>query len=262
MKRRFNYTGRKRIPRKNISIVLNRDQQGRIRSFRATINSGGLNLPPDARVYVEAYHREELQRFDFGTWGSISPPPDTRLTGLAHTENLKFRVLVVDESGEHGKILAQADRIAPEVPADRRPILPVEFLDLGQQIWRVEFTGDEGAPLLIINNRIPNIENMAKTDPCFVMYVYPAVIREVLTRMIFIDRVDNISDPSVDWHRDWLEFSRGILPSEGPPEAILDPTANGNSEDAVKWIERVVEEFCSSRNEWERYIRLLEGEKT
>ena len=262
MKRRFNYTGRERIRKENISIVLNRDQQGRVRSFNATINFDGLNLLPDARVYVEAYHREELQRFDFGTLGGISPPPDTRLSDLAYTENLKFRVLVVDESGEHGKILAQADRIAPEAPADRKPILPVEFRDLGQQIWRVGFTGEEGAPFLIINNRIPNIENMAKTDPHFIMYVYPAIIREVLTRMIFIDGVDNISDPPVDWHRDWLEFSRSILPSEGPPEAILDPTANGNSEDAVEWIERVVGEFCSSRNEWERYIRLLEGGET
>ncbi|MBT9147254.1 MAG: hypothetical protein DDT32_01007 [Syntrophomonadaceae bacterium] len=262
MKRRFNHTGRKRILRENISIVLIRDQQNKVRSFNATINLKGLALPSDAKLYVEACHRDELKRFDFGKVENISSPSDTLLTALAYTEHLKFRVLVVEESGEHGKILAHADRIALEIPADKKPILPVEFRDLGQQIWCVEFTGDEGAPVLVINNRIPNIENMAKIDSHFIMYVYPAVIRQALTHMIFIDGVEDIADPPADWHREWLEFSRIILPAEGPPREILNPGENGNSEVVIDWINKVVEEFCFSRNEWREYIRLLEGEET
>jgi hypothetical protein len=55
------------------------------------------------------------------------------------------------------------------------------FPDLGNEIWRVEYEGEEGSPILIINKRIPNIQNIAKQDAQFLIYVYPQVIREVLT---------------------------------------------------------------------------------
>jgi len=260
MKRRFNYTGRNRIPREKISIMLNRDGES-VRSFTATLDLNDMNLAPEAKVYIEAYHRTENKRFNFGTVGKISPLSSTSLSGLAYTENLKFRVLVVDESSDHhGLILAHADRIRLIPETEGKSILPVEFCDLGQQIWRVIFEGDEGSPVLFINDRIPNIENISKSDPQFIIYVYPAVIREILTHMIFVDGVDSPSDPEIDWHRDWLDFSRKILSGEGHPEilGILDPKdENFNAEDAKNWIDRIVEEFCSSRNEWREYIDQL-----
>jgi len=257
MKRRFNYTGRYRIPREKISIMLNRDG-GSVRSFTVTLDLNGMNLPPDAKVYIDTYHRTEYKRFDFGTAGNITPPPSASLFGLAYTENLKFRILVVDKSShQHGLILAHTDRLSPISEEERKPILPVEFRDLGQQIYRVDFAGDEDSPVLIINDRIPNIENISKSDPQFIIYVYPAVIREILTHMIFVDGVDSPADPAIDWHKDWLDFSRTILPGEGHP-GILDPKdENFETESAKNWIDKVVEEFCSSRNEWKEYINQL-----
>jgi len=263
MKRRFNYTGRKKITREYVSINLIRDQLGRVTAFNASINLNGLNLPTDAKVYVETYRRYELKRFEFGTVGNLLPPPHTLLTDFTYTENLKFRVLVVD-SRVDGKILAYADRIIPEAPPDKKAILPVDFRDLGQQIWSVEFTGDEGAPQLLINNRISNIQNMAKSDPRFIMDVYPSALREVLIYMIFIEGVDSATDSSVDWHRDWLEFSRMLFP-EGPPQEIYKPAEDGNFEvkkDWLEWIERVAAEFCSQRSEWRDYIQIVEGGET
>ena len=78
------------------------------------------------------------------------------------------------------------------------------------------------AHLFLSLTKIPNIETIVKSDPQFIMYVYPAVIREVLTHMVFIDGVESPSDPSLEWHADWLDFSRRVLLREGPPE-ILDP---------------------------------------
>lgn len=259
MKRRFNYTGRKKIPREQITITLNRDA-GSVRSFNATIDMNGLNLPPGVKVYVEAYHRTESKRFDFGTVGKMLSPRDTTLTALAYTESLRFRVLVVDETGQHGLLLVHADRITPISEAGKKSILPVEFRDLGHQIWLVEYGEQDEAPILILNRNIPNIENITKSDPQFIMFVYPAVIREVLTHMIFIDGVDSPFEPSTDWHGDWLGFARRILPGEGPPENLNSREVNFNGEEVEKWINRVVEEFCASRNEWQKYINQLTGE--
>jgi len=259
MKRRFNYTGRSRILREKVSIILNKDGES-ARSFTATIDLNDMNLPLGAKVYIEAYHRTVVRRFEFGTVGNISLPPSTSLSGLAYAENLKFRILVVDESSDrHGLILAHADRFRPLSEVDRKPILPVDFRDLDQQVWWVDFAGDEGSPVLIINERIPNIQNIAKSDPQFIIYVYPAVIREILIHMIFIEGVESPADPAIDWHRDWLDFSRKILPDGGPPE-ILDPRNDNFDKEAAKnWINKVVEEFCSSRNEWREYINQLVG---
>jgi hypothetical protein len=105
MKRRFNYTDRKRILHENITITLNREK-GRIKSFSATIDFNNMSLPADAKVYIVAYHRTEQKIFDYGIVGNPVAPQDTSLTELAYTENLRFRILVVDQ---YGLILAHAD---------------------------------------------------------------------------------------------------------------------------------------------------------
>jgi hypothetical protein len=91
------------------------------------------------------------------------------------------------------------------------------------------------------------------------MFVYPAVIREVLKHMIFVEGVDSPGDPSVDWHRDWLEFTKIILPSETHPETLKPQDDNFDREIVLNWIGRMVEEFCYSRNEWTQYILQLKG---
>jgi hypothetical protein len=257
LKRRINYTGRRKIPRERISIIWNKDNNSE-QSFSASMDLEGFDFPPDAKVYIDAYHKTDVRRYDFGTVENIIPPSDTGLAGFSYPENLKFRILIVDKSGQHGLILAHADRISPASDLDTKSILPVDFVDLGQQIWRVDFKGDEGSPILGINRNIPNIETIAKSDPQFIMYVYPAVIREVLTHMIFAEGVDSPSDPSVEWHKDWLDFSRRILPSEGPPENLDSREEDDfESEAAREWINKVVEEFSSSRNEWQEFINRM-----
>lgn len=258
MKRRVNYTGRQRIPRENIEINLVRDDDI-IRSFDAIISFDDFDFPDDAKVYIDAYHRTEFLRFNFGTVDDRENPRSTALSSLAYGANLKFRLLVVDESGKHGLILGQADRISPEKEADRKSILPVDWKDLGKQIWRIEYTEHEGGPILYFNGKIPNIKNISMSDPQFFICVYPSVIREVLTHIVFVDGVDSPSEPSIDWHADWIRFARIILPGREHPE-ILDPGVEDfNSEDAKKWIDDVVEEFCDSRKEWDKYISQIRG---
>jgi hypothetical protein len=253
MKRRLNYTDRKKIKRENVSINFIR-QKGAVVAFGVNkLYLNDLNLPPEARIYVEANYRTELKRFDSGTVGSTSPPSSCDLKGMAYTENLKFRILVVDPS--NGKLLAHADRISPEEPAEKKSILPVEFSDLGNVIWQVVYEGDEGSPILRINSRIPNIQNIAKRDAQFLIYVYPQVIREILTHMVFVDRVDSTTESSIDWHGDWIKFIRQL--GVYFPETLNDE--NFSKEDALRWINYSVAAFCDSySNKFEEYIHKLE----
>jgi len=174
---------------------------------------------------------------------------------MAYPENLKFRILVVDTSD--GKLLAHADRISPEEPAEKKPILPVEFSDLGNEIWRVKHEGDEGSPILVINSKIPNIQNIARQDAQFLIYVYPQVIREILNHMVLVDGVDSTTEPSTDWHGDWIEFVRQL--GVDFPDTLNKNDGNFSEEEALRWIDHSVTAFCDSySSKFEEYIHKLE----
>jgi hypothetical protein len=257
MKRRFNYTGREKLTKDAIKISINK-ANGKPKSITAKLNLNEIKYPGNTRIYLDAYHKTDRKRFDFGKINHSVMPYDLTIDELAYTENLMFRLMLIDESAEHGKIIAHADRIRADEEADKKPILPVRFDDLGQQIWKLEFTGEEDGPILYINNKIPALENLVKSDPVFFMYVFPAAIREILTHMIFIDTVENPEEPSVTWHYDWLKFSKMILPHEPVPD--FDPNEIDKN-DVVNWIDQIVEEFCNSRRqEWESVKKSLAGD--
>jgi len=256
MKRTLNYTDRKKINSQNISIRLIRENNKIVAFVVETLDLTNLNLPLDSEIYVEAYYRTELRRFSFGTVGNFVNPSPCDLRGMVYPENIKFRVIVVDPS-DH-VILAQADRITPEELTGRKPIIAVEFSDeLGNEVWRVEYEGDDGAPILMINRKIPNIENIARQDPQFLLYVYPAVMREILTHMIFVDRVDSIEEPLTDWHRDWLTFVQQL--GVEFPDTLDKEDNNFDKKDVLQWIAECVSKFCSKYNrKFEEYIQRLE----
>jgi len=106
---RLNYTGRKKINKEDARFRL-RPGNGET-SFDAVIQLNGYKIAePDARVWVEAYHRTTLMRFDFGRVGLIAPQNDRRLALFHDPNTVLFRVKVTSETGsERGKLLAEAD---------------------------------------------------------------------------------------------------------------------------------------------------------
>jgi len=237
MLRRFNYTGRKRIVKSNvkISIIGEEDEE---KSFRAILDLDNLNLPRDSRVYIETYHRMmQSQRYSFGTINKLSHPDDTSLGVLGLTANLRFRVFVVDETG---KILASAERIGIEREVKKTSLLPVEITDLGDVLWNIEMVGEDGGPILELNERIPAIKTVAAHDPRFIHSVYPAVVREILTHMAVHENLD-LQSPDVDWQSNWLRFSERI--SLSPPERKYSEA----KDDVIEWINGVVQAFSRLR---------------
>ena len=140
-------------------------------------------------------------------------------------------------------------------------ILPVSFDDLGRLIWKIRYNvRDEGAPLLVLNSKIPNIENISRTDHQFFMCVYPYVLREIFRYMFYFSVIGSVDDPLADWQSDWIEFGKAILNGKNPPQS--NPEDFDNYDDFQNWIDEVIKEFCNSRSEWDKYIeQLSNGEK-
>jgi hypothetical protein len=235
MLRKLNFTERTRIPRAAVRIELRRDSDG-VLSFEPVLTLAGVAAPPEARVYLEAQYRTSYMRFDCGTISNVQLPAERRLTDIDSDRVVRFRVKVVDHANGQRRIVAASSDLVVACesggpPGARVSLLPVNFDDLGDQVWRVHFEADQ--PVLELNNRIETIERLARNDPAFFALVYPAAIREILTHFLIIERWDG-DDEGDDWADLWIRWSR---------EIIDEPVPN-DVDDRREWIDDVVVAFC------------------
>lgn len=208
MKRIINSTGRKQIPLENIAIRLH-SVNNNLNFTAAVTVPEHWSLPPSAKVYVEAYVRSTSQRFSFGSVSEPRRPVSTALTELETGKAILFRVKIVDDSLSVGRILASTTGIRPHSESDgdedgRTPLLPVQERNLGELLWELELPSDSG-PILVMNNRLPDIANRLKTDPLLRAALLPEVLRQTV---LHVYTVGNEGD---EWAEDWKTFIRSLL---------------------------------------------------
>jgi hypothetical protein len=246
MIKRVNFTGRRRIPRAKVDIEV---YDGTPRRFDATINLDGLQLLPEAAVFLEATSRGStvIERFTFGEVGSIRPPKE-RLLKEVEGENIFFTLKVVDLTDR--RLLGIAEHIRPEragtqTAAGRRGILPVEPAELGQELWQLQF-GEQDV-FLLVNKEVPGLVDRTRTDPVFFAAVYPAVVRTILARAI-AENVD-VEEDGDHWPILWLRFGKNLHPARENPPKSDDP-----KEDRDEWIDEVARAFCETHALKDKYL--------
>jgi hypothetical protein len=234
MLRKLNFTERTRIPRSAIQIALRRESDG-VLAFDPVLDLSSVSAPATSRVYIEAHYRTSYMRFDCGTLGDLTLPDDRRLSEIDSGSVVRFRVKVVDNTTHTHRIVAAADDItvsASSIESGARvPLLEVNFRDLGDLPWRVEF--ETNGPVLELNNRLEGIERMARHDAAFFALVYPAAVREILTHILMIDQYD-LTEDSEEWSSLWLRWAREMTDAAMPNEI----------EDRGVWIDEIVAAFC------------------
>ena len=241
MKRLINSTGRKKIDLENIIIRLEDGAEpGASQSFKAQITiPENFRLDRNARVYMEPYVGSSYMRFDFGTVGRITHPPDTTLVELDAGRDVLFRVRVVDKSGHIGKILAAANGIRPRYEADEsiglRSLLPLTSVNLDEELWKVSVNG-AAHPVLQINNRVPGLRERLLGDAVLQGSVYPHALRTVLNYIIF----DGSGDEETDWIKDWKAFTEDLRGKEWPEEVDLAADEDAREE----FIDETVQCYC------------------
>jgi len=253
MMRRLNYTGRRRIPRARVTVRLVPAPDG-VWSFDADFDLSGYDFPAESRVYVEAYNATSYMRFAFGTVGTRAAPVNRRLSEITPSPLPKFRLKVVDNRERHGLLLAVADRLLPLRPEEdethKQSLLPVDFRDLGDRIWRLDLSD---WPVLELNRRIAELGEAARSADSFLALVYPEVVRRILhAALIEEDQPDPEFDES-DWTSLWLRYAATLPGVQAPPEGVgEDATARKE-----QWIEEAVQAFCRARDARVRFERTL-----
>lgn len=252
MIRKLNFTGRKKINKSsvNIEIVSENDQ----RFFNAEIDLAEFDLPGNAHVYVEAYHRSGYRRYNFGTIADRHKPRDRSLSGFLETAIPLFRVKVVDKSNRIGKILAAADKIRPRKvngkALDEKSLLWIVYEDIGESAWILDLEGDW--PELRLNNKLPDVTQLAVNDPRFLLLVYPEIFRQVLKRIVLIDKQFETSIED-DWHSEWLKMAFSL--------PTFDKISEEDTQaDIERWIDQAVDAFCKKNRFLETFIRVSGGD--
>jgi len=246
MKRRFNYTERRRIPRSQIAIAWAEDHKDN----EPVCFEGSLDLtmdpplPPDAKVYLEAYSGPTTMRFDCGTVGQHQLPEDRILTAFAPGQRPLFKVKAIAADDPLRRILARADAISPTSPDDdkagRISILPVERVDLKDEVWRLDLNELE-QPKLQLNKTISqprDISTMANEGD-FLALVYPAVIRQILTALL-----PGLLDGSIEEDHQWLQFGARMSGEHWPDNEEYGNDDEKYTEDYMIWIDQTAAGFA------------------
>ncbi|QDU28886.1 hypothetical protein ETAA8_39920 [Anatilimnocola aggregata] len=251
MIKRVNFTGRRRIPRSKIDLQL---FDGTPRRFSANIQFEEGVFTSDAEVVLEATSAGSsiVERIACGTVGQLQQP---QLRELKHIEqeNVLFTLKVIDRSEQIGRLLGVADQLRPERSGEpssggRRGILPIELADLGQEVWRLEFTDHD--VLLQVNERLTDLKDRVRSDAMLYAIIYPDVIRRVL-RAAIAENVE-IDEDSDRWSVLWLRFGRDLHPLQTKPPATVD-----TSELIDEWIDEVATAFCNQHRLFDEYQNTL-----
>ena len=254
--RRLNFLNRVKIQQQDIRIRL--DVNGPVKRFRAELQLGEYKFPPDARICVEAKQLLETIRYEAGT--IESPVPATfhdcsRLRG----ERIIFNVLVLD--AETARILGSASAVRPLKPDDQEdensiPLLPVDASGrVSPLVWQIDYTdtdqeGHSDAPVLKVDSdAAKQSAAFFMQDPTVRALVLPSAMREVLTRVLVIDRSEY--DPeSRSWRSSWIRFATRLAGEEPP-----DPDAPNGIEEADVWIGRAVSALADRGQLFSAYLK-------
>ena len=237
MKRHLNYTERDRITRNQASVRILEEQLDGRPVFEMRLRVDRVRYPDDALVRVEASRSNVAQRWDFGAIANQTvPSADERRLTQVEPSSL-FRVFIVEPGT--GRLLGLADKIRPIQPIDSLiPLQEDNGAELGSEVWRVDFGQDEG-PVLLVNSNVPNIGDIVRSDVAFRSLVIPQVLRQVLTQMIFVEKMDPDDDED-GWGTDWFTFVEKLGVKAEPDMTWGEALDN---EAAQEWINKTVIAF-------------------
>ena len=240
MAERFNYTNRRTIESHHVHITLVR--KGELTSFVASVDFAEYAFPPSARVFIEAYIKNHLIRFDFGTIAKFGSLVNTDLSDFGEEAAcILYRVKVVADDAKR-TILGLPNR-GVGVRAENADggasdcILPLGKLPKGsEQVWAVDY--DKGYPRLCVNRELDS--QVAKVAS-FVALVYPAALRNVLEYTFLLHH----DGQGCEWADDWRLFAKENLGVEYPALSGKPVYDEQDLQDLQDWIEAVVESFVS-----------------
>lgn len=253
--KRLKFLHRVKIRQQDVRIRL--ETNGPVKRFNAVLFLDSYQFPAEAKVYVDAKQLLETIRFDLG---SIGDPAPTSLHDVSRLrgERVTFNVLVLDSATS--RKLGMATTVRPNVETEKAddsiPLLPVDASGrVAPLIWEIDYSdndqeGHTDAPVLKVDSEAArHSAAFFMQDAAVRALVLPAAMREVLTRVLLVDRSEYEPD-SRSWRSSWIRFA-SRLAGEDPPNAD-EPNAH---EEANMWIGRATRALAENATLLQTYLR-------
>ncbi len=239
---RTNPTRLKSIDRKNVEILLSRDESARKISFSIQrVEIADLDLPSGALVFLTAYSSLSELRLELGTVENLNLRKSVPLVGFDTTQPVWFRLFV--RLPDQHRLLAACEGLSArgegEDEHDRKALLHVEYEDIGEELWNLVCSDDQH-PTIVLNSAHP-LDLRGKFDshdPVTRALIVPAAVERTLLLLALHPPKDESDDR---WQVKW---KRAIsqLGADSPPEiSDLD-----DFEQAQKWARETCVRFAQS----------------
>lgn len=244
MSQTMNFTGKKEIPEKRIDLDV--DTGGESVEVVYSIEADEVDNLNDLRLVIQGNYRGELSRYE----REDLPEDEDKVEGkysldIPYIEkeqsgSLTFNVYFV----EGNLIRRYCEHISVSKNENRKTILPVVPGDTGKKFWKIKYNDYQDGPILVLNKEVgdaskTNIKNEA-TSPEFIFKVYPAVVREILNKLVYEEEVYSVEGASSEWTNHWMRFAE--IHSEEIPD--LEPTSR-TPEGVSKWVDEVIRNFMA-----------------
>lgn len=250
----LNYTGRKRIRRKEFDIVwkVSDSEVG----LEVTMTDKLLKaIGSDQDIVMDITEKADHERIELERKPSQYVVPRR----FASDSRPKFRVVVVERSGDSpGRIRYSSEEallkpLSERDNADKNDVgstghaeKSVSFFSLqicneiGSQLWNI--SADSGSVTVRINKRLMDYFNGDKNNPVLRAFFIPAMVREVFLRLFASGAsLEELDPDALVWFTWAEEFAQEPVPND---RFIYD---NEVSSDWLEWLDKVVDRLTDRR---------------
>ncbi len=244
MSHRFNFTGRVKILKEDVKIIIESHDNKLICNVLLRLER--YNLRADAMVVIEAERGRVLRiRHDWGragkafTSGGASSQFD--ISSMGDPEDVRYRVLVVEQ--ESCRLLATAEGLEAHSTQDgetpQRSLLPIVLRDLHGGVWELE--NMEESPALVLDSGLGTKQEI-KSSPVL-LSLLPGVIRAILTYLAHDQQGEGPDDESDV--ADGNTISMWLV--QGEKWAGCSYPRTGEHSDIDEWAQNAVTGFCKEK---------------
>jgi len=243
MKRRINFTGRKKIMQESVELNVTGLNTPNV-AFSCSADLGRYNFPESAAVFLDVYRYKYIrQRYSLGTVGSPVKIRDEKIPKFSPFPALTFRITVTDQRQGSKLILGRSSPIlfpSSKPGNSASPILPLRYKNNINQVWCMDF--ESGKPVLLINLGIAGIEEKVQNDALFRHSIFPAVLRETLFYLFILKEPDEEDETT----QKWIQYISETLGIHDGLDILMDEDDENDGTDTdrkMEVIESIIERF-------------------
>jgi hypothetical protein len=252
MRRTIRLTGRKQLPVSCANVNIRDVGERKLVTLAIADPAALRGFPRSARIKLKLVENKQMELLDFGT---IGEPKSAAELQNATFEDPSCQVRIADTGNErHGVLLGSTKQwrlLSDKQPEQggSRGILRFLPKDIAPRVWKLDMQED-AHPIVLVDERIPNVKSWVKNNAVFVSAVLPAILQSVFSEILATPEPADIQ-----WMSDWLRWAEALMPGYPAPKHDSDEAERSD------WIERLVDTFCERHRLSDKLVSELVGQE-